>query len=318
MLKTIISFLIPLLFFSCASSRLDETYKLEIKSDRISKVQYRDSIFNLPTKIEVFRSDKPLQLTYIIDTIKTKHIIKPKLNTNYTYGNLFFCWGYLIDLRNSKRFYYGKTIIFNQNDSIKIINEPIISLPTGKDFLKQFTKEYLTQKGNFKFTLSIPTACNFEMRPLNESIKKSVGFGISVGLDYYYIKNKYLSLNLIAFVDNFSIGEYSKNKPIERQYSSNISLSDNFKIKRFSVGYGLNFSKNTWDLDKSQEFDTFTKFSYIKKVNYNFGFVITGYYQLLRFFYVGLNYRPTILQTYPTTNFKYQHVLSIDYQFRFN
>jgi hypothetical protein len=313
--------LIVLLFCSCASIRLDETYKLEIKSDKKSKVQYRDSTFNLPAEIEVYRSGKPIKLIFFTDSIKKEYNIKPLLHPNFIYGNIISPSCYLIDMYNPKRFYYGKTIILNSKDSIKVIRESLFKSPIlyGKDILNQLTKEYPTKKGKVDFTISIPIATNFEMRPLNEGIKKSVGFGISIGADYYYKKNKFLSLTLSALADKLKLTSYYDQPPYDnhRIFSQNISLTDNFKINRFSLGYGLNFSENGWQYVKSKELETFFETKYIKKYNYNLGFAFNGYYQVFKCFYVGLNYKPTIFQVYPTKKLLYQHVLGIDCQFRF-
>ena len=65
-ISTLILFI---LLASCGSLSLEKTYKIEIKSDKISKVQYGDSTFNLPIKIKVYRSKKPLKLTYITNSI---------------------------------------------------------------------------------------------------------------------------------------------------------------------------------------------------------------------------------------------------------
>ncbi len=322
MFKILFSAIIPFLFFSCASIRLDETYKLEVKSDKVSKIKYQDSTYNLPTEIEVYRSKKPLKLVYMTDSIKKKIEVKRILHPNFIYGNiLFYGYGYPIDLLNPKRFYYGKTLIINPKDSVKVIREPLFDSPKqiGKNVLNHLTKEYPTKKDQFDFTFSFPIASNFEMRPLNEGTKKSVGFGISLGADYYYKKNKYLSLTFSAFADKLKLTSYYDDLPFdnERIFSQNISLTDNFKINRFSLGYGLNFSENGWQYVKSKEFESFYETKYIKKYNYNLGFTFNGYYQLFECFYVGLNYRPTIFQIYPTKKVLYQHVLGLDCQFKF-
>lgn len=313
---------IVLLFCSCASIRLDETYKLQVKSDKKSQVKYQDSTYDLPAEIEVYRSKKPLKIIYIYDSIKKIIKIERKLHPNFIYGNIFiYSMGYFIDLTNSKRFYYGKTIILNPNDSVQVIREPLFDSPLqiGKDILNQLTKEYPTKKGNLDFTISIPIATNFEMRPLNQGIKKSVGFGISIGADYYYKKNKFLSLTLSVLADKLKLTSYYDEPPYDNQkiFSQNISLTDNFKLNRFSLGYGLNFSENGWLYVKSKEFETLFEIKYIKKYNYNLGFAFNGYYQVFKCFYVGLNYKPTIFQVYPTKKLLYQHVLGIDCQFRF-
>ena len=323
MINKVLLVLVLFMFFSCATIRLDKTYKLEVKSDVASSIKFEDSIYVLPTNIEVYRSERPLKLTYIVDTTKTKVSVKPILHPNYNYGNLITISGYLFDHLSEKRFYYGKTLILNPNIPAKLIEEPLFkSLKEyGNDFVNQFSKSYSTEKGDVHFNFSIPTACNFYMQPIGQGIKKSVGFGVAIGLDYCYKKNKYLSFELAGFVDHFRLFgksyEDDDDYIFERQSATHYSLTDNFKLKRFSIGYGIAYSENNWYQENVKQIDDYDVIASKIRYNRNLGFVFNGYFHIFKHFLVGVHYRPSILEVAPSTEFSYQHIFGVDYQFKF-
>ena len=323
MLNRFFLILVSFLFFSCATITLKGTYKLKVKSDIASKIQYHDSTYNLPTEIEVYRSPNPLRFIYIVDTLRIKISIESKLNPTYKYGNIIcFPSGFMVDLLSDKRFYYGKILILNPNgvqlDSKKLQLESSKIQSTYNP--NQLVKKFVTEVSKFHLSYSIPTACNFYMQPIGQGIKKSVGFGFTFGLDYNYKKNKFISFNVASFVDRFGQFNYSLEDDFseyERQASDNFSLSDNFKFNRFTLGYGINFSQSNWSYNSVARIDDYfiktTKLQY----NQNFGFVFTGYFQVFKHFLVGVHYRPSILEVAPSTKFSYQHIFGLDYQLKF-
>ena len=322
-MKKTIPYLFLIIFSSCATIRLDKTYKLNVESEEVSKIKYNDSIYNLPTKITVNRSKVPLILTYITDSVNKEITIKRKLHPNFIYGNLpTYFIGYFIDLTNPKRFYYGNTIMLNVKDSVKVIREPLFgkNSKAKEENYNLLSKKFINKKGDFKILMSVPLAVNFEMKPENEGIKKSVGWGFTIGANYFYKENKFLSFNFTAITDRLILHHCCDTIPYqyEKSTSFNYSISDNFKINRFVLGYGLNFANNSYRFSKGEDFGTYRQITYKYRNNYNLGFVFTGYFEVFKYFSIGLAYRPTILQTYPSTKFLYQHTFGIDYQIKFN
>ena len=309
------------LFFSCASITLESSYKLQVKSDVASKIKYQDSTYNLPAEIEVYRSPKPLLITYIVDSLKTKISVESQLNPTYKYGNLFwFPSGYIVDMFNDKRFYYGKILILNSNtvmlDSKKLLIEPSKELKTYTK--NQLVTKFVSEISKFRYYFSFPTACNFYMQPAGQGVKKGVGFGITTGRDYFYKKNKFVSFTVAGFTNKFGTFDfYISDYEYEKLSETSFSLTDNFKIKRFSLGYGLNFSENNWYFEDKIEIDDFAIRNEKRRFNQNLGFTFNGYFKVFRCFYVGIDYRPSILQVAPSTKFLYQHIFGLDYQFKF-
>lgn len=158
------------------------------------------------------------------------------------------------------------------------------------------------------------------MHPQNETTKANTGFwGISAGMEYFYKNNKFLSLTASAAMDFFVpvpaavdiSGEYAL------MSSTYFSLMDNYKYKRFSVGYGLNYSRNTWDYRYYARFNPSPPTREpVKKTSQSFGLTINGRYQLRKYFFIGLIYRPTVLTVKPTTKFNYEHLISMEFAWK--
>jgi hypothetical protein len=167
---------------------------------------------------------------------------------------------------------------------------------------------------------SLPWVNNFYLQPHQETSKANTGFwGISAGLEYYYKEKKYLSLTGSAVMDffiPFPAAVYFSGE-VENMYSVNTSLTDNFKFRRFTVGYGLNYSRNTWELVYHDRFDPPPPTREpVSKSSSIIGFTFDGYHQIGKRFYVGLIYRPTLLNIYPDVDFKYEHLISLDFKLK--
>ena len=322
MIKKLVTIVLIFSLTSCATIFTKKTYKLEIKSFANTKVKVYDSIYNLPAKIEVKRSKNVLPIVLISDTIKKNYLLKPSISPKYLYGNLSFVHfapiGYLVDLKTEKRFYYGKSIFLNISDTITQIKTPISrSYSNSKEGIYTFfTKNHITDKGQINVTFSIPWINNFAFKPSGEDQKNSTGFfGISTGIEYYHNKYKFISLNASAVIDLIAPVPASISYDGEQETLSalTISLTENHKFNRFTLGYGLNFSKNNWKLDNT-EFDENVPNSKkpIFKSNYGIGFISNVYFRLGEDFYIGLNYKPTLLNIKPLQKFQYEHVISFD------
>jgi len=169
-------------------------------------------------------------------------------------------------------------------------------------------------KGQILIHLSFPYINNFHFSPDNEGTKNNTGFmGYSVGLDYFYKVNRYVNFSFsqiqyfylpIAFVD--------KGDEYELMSSYIFNLTNNYQVNRFSVGYGIVFSKNSWELrNRSWDENSPTR-KPVKKDNNTFGLSFSTYYQLTQSFHLGLIYRPTFLRVNSDPMFKYEHTISID------
>lgn len=106
-------------------------------------------------------------------------------------------------------------------------------------------------------------------------------------------------------------GEY------ELMSSRYASVSNNHRLGRFSFGYGLSYSKNTWDYRYYDRFDPPPLAREpIKRSHNAFGLVFPTYFQLGEQFNIGVIYRPTFFRPTMTYKFAYEHLISIDFAWK--
>jgi hypothetical protein len=188
-----------------------------------------------------------------------------------------------------------------------------------KVLYRYFTKSYDANKGQVDLVFSLPWINNFYMQPINESIKTNSGFvGISAGIDFFYKNNRYVNLSFSAISDFFFPFPAAIDLSGEYELMSSLcySLTNNHIKNRFSFGYGIVYSSNTWDF---RYYDTFNppppSREPIKKTNHYMGMVVKGHFQFSKFLYTGLIYRPSILRLNETT-IKYEHSISLEMLFK--
>ena len=104
--------LLPLLLVSCASVFTTKKYGLQLVSPvSNARVRVNDSVYTLPTTIEVERSRKNIAVQLITDSVTTPITIKSKLSPAFLYGNLALVSmapvGYVVDLTTKNVFITG-------------------------------------------------------------------------------------------------------------------------------------------------------------------------------------------------------------------
>jgi hypothetical protein len=84
-----------------------------------------------------------LLITLKTDSLDYDYIVKPSPNPTFAHLNLVGIYVspvfYAIDLTNEKRFYYGKSIFLNSNDTNRII------LPAVRKFWQKTFPQYWTR-----------------------------------------------------------------------------------------------------------------------------------------------------------------------------
>jgi len=300
-LLTISSFLL----FSCATIFNKSKYPVKINTSYIdAKAEINDSIYSLPSIVDIKRSKKDLQIKLITDTCNKLYTIKTGLSSQYKYLNILIWLGYFIDLTNNKRFTYGDEIYLDSSNYI---------VPN----LKQ---AYKPEKGQVFFKLSLPYLNNFIIKPQNEETRISNGFiGFSTGVSYYRNNKTFLCLDFNIITDFFipfpaPIKKYNGYEEISSTY---LSLSENRAVNKINFGYGLSFSINKWYqscVDTNQvEYIEDTKHTKSQSI----GLIFSSYYNFGRYFSIGIKYKPDIYRIYPIAEFKYEHSISIDFLWRF-
>src|SRR5690606_6997057 len=151
-------------------------------------------------------------------------------------------------------------------------------------------------KGEMYLHGSLPHINSFQLNPLEEGTKTNTGFwGLTVGIDYYHSTHQFISLSASGVADLFVpvpaavdiSGEY------ELMSSRYVSLSNNHRIRRFTLGYGFSYARNTWDF---RYYDRFSPSppsrNPVKKSDYSIGFIFPTYFQSGKNFRLGVVYRP--------------------------
>lgn len=292
-------------FSSCATLMNESTTRIRVRSDTPSQVIVNNKSYQLDKKlnIKVERSKDSLLLKAKSDSLSKVFVLKSK-NSFYYYANILtYGIGFIWDSKNINRYTYQRNVFINYNSDITI-----------PDSFKP------CKKGQLNLIFSLPHINSFYLHPIDESTKINNGFwGLSVGIDYFYNNHKFMRLTANAVTDFFVpfpaavdiIGEY------ELMSSFYFSLTDNYKFKTFTFGYGLNYSKNTWDFRIYSWEDSIPPLREpIKKSSQSIGVTLNGYYQLGNNFSIGLIYRPTFLQIRPFTEFKYEHLISVDFSWK--
>lgn len=325
-MKRILLLLIVLTLGSCTTIFNKKTHVLSITTNtNNAKVKVNDSLYQLPAKVTVKHSKENLPIELISDSLTKKYTLKPSVNSKFLFGNLLFLdlfpVAYITDLTNQKRFSYQQKVFLDINDSIDIIKTN-----TTKKFesLKHhFTKEYPIKKGQINFTVGFSFINNYHF-DLGEwtNINKTGFGGISLGLEYFYNRKNYFAANFRAS-SPFEPFDYFES--YERITSVSYCLTHNHKIKRFSIGYGLNYTHNKWinhieysvgSLDYGSQY-SFHEQTF-EKTNKTLGATLNGYYQFTSYLYLGLNYNQSFYNVGPSNDSNFDHVISMDLVFKFS
>ena len=257
--------------------------------------------------MKVERKNESFSIIATTDSLTKSIKIEPRSSIMY-WSNICFNYGIgmLVDMKNPKRYSYPDKIYINSADS-------------REDYS---TYGKANNKGELYLHLSLPLVNPFRMTLENGETKAKIGvLGITLGLDYYHSKNQFIHLGISGLSGGFSF-KNSKLEPSEDIFFSDntleslaseyISLSNNHKIGRFAIGYGLSCAKNTWT-DSRLGWFFVPIIDSIKKSHYAFGFIFPNYFQLSEYFNIGVVYRPTFYRPNMTDKLVYEHLISLDF-----
>jgi hypothetical protein len=304
MYKKLLVIPLMLCLTSCATIFNSKEYSINLYSNNTkAKAKVYDSIYSLPADVTVKRSKDDLKVVLMTDSITKEFIITSRLNPQFIWGNLAFgLYGYITDFTNPKRFYYGNELLLND-------------FGTGEEFNGRLKNKYATVKGQFNILFSMPYINGFYMQPRNEGVKKLGGFfGVSIGAEYYYRDNKYLKFTAGSSIDFFIPVPAPVAYDGVNQFATayNFTLTDNYKLNRFTLGYGFNYGIHQWQLVNSGYKTEGLLPAPRKKISHGMGLSTSTYFRFSKVFFAGVVYNPTFFTVYPTTKLSYQHVISLD------
>jgi hypothetical protein len=310
-MRKIIFILVPLFLinFSCATIINSRTQRIDIITNKEAEVGINGEVLanaENRTKIVALRDVRPVEISVFNDTM-SKHLVIDSRTSIAYWLNLYpsLGLGMLIDKDTPKRFAYPKKVyvdMTNSTNSYYIYNPGI-------------------RKGTLYFNSSFPWVNSFLLKPLEENSTKShTGFmGIMVSLDYYYKTNRYVNLSFSGVTDFIFLFPAPVDFDGEVDFMSSLyaSFSSNYRIKRFTAGYGVSFSKNIWDHRYYQWQDSPPPVrDPVTKIDYSLGFIFPLYCEIGEYFKIGLLYRPSFMTISPVTKFKYEHLISMDFAWK--
>ncbi len=308
-MKQVLYILIASIFLTSCATIINQSHEvITIYTTQPSKISLKhDTINTNHNKVffKVKRKKEPIKITASTDSCTKTITVKPK--NSFAYWSNIICnygIGMLVDRKNPKRYSYPSRIYINSTDTIS----------------RYYRYRQGDNKGALYLHISLPHINAFNLTPEKEAAKINTGFwGLTLGLDYYHSKNQSLNVGISGVSDFFVpfpaavdiSGEY------ELMSSRYIGVSNNHRLGRFCIGYGLSYAKNTWD------FRYYDRFSAppptrepIKRSHHAFGFIFPTYFQLGKYFNIGAVYRPTFYRPNVTEKFKYEHLISIDFAWK--
>lgn len=320
------------LFASCSTILNRKTQRITFYTQRPSMVIHnKDTVHTTQNtaKLRIERKNEPARVD-IVDNGSQKTIkLFPHISTAFWF-NLYpsLGIGMLVDMWTPKIWaypskinvgYYDSTYYRNQFENFHGRNSPKL----------YFTNSPPHTKGEIDLHISSPFINFYDFVPQGKprNIQPGIG-GASLGLDYYHTNKQFLSLNIVKTDDAISSDDLVLDiKPvnfpstIQKERSEYVSLSNNYRVNRLIIGYGITAARNTWrfgyfklNVDSLQPQSK----TYDDKTHFAFGFIVPVYFQFTQTFYTGFIYRPTIYRPGLPDKFKYEHLMSIDFAWKFS
>lgn len=351
-------FFTVLMLTSCSTIFRTKTQTIHVFSNASeAKVSVNDSVYNLPAKIKLLRSKKPVTLSYQSENKQFDTIIPSKSGPLFYLGNLasspFFGAGYWVDLMNHKRFQYRKNIFLNDKDHLEIQEykaDRYIAKRNITDTLKQLEirehinnhfeavavkikereqrefKRYNPTAGTFKFFMAPPTLSLIGLSSKNPNLDQfnnfvgGVGFGL--GGDYYYKDNRFISLELSNRVNQFDDFWWSGHEVLARKLD--ISVRKGHRKNRFEYSYGISYTYTDYNYSLPRDNSAIKPFmSDDNRRHFTDSYSALGLsslvnYQLTSVMYIGIRYNPSIYSFRSSgKSFDYEHIIGIDYRIKF-
>ena len=293
---------------SCATMMNSPYKKVTVYTTEPSRIVYKYDTIKTVNNETILRMERKREISSMVtmtDSIKKSIEIKPR-NSSWFWANLFFNEGIgmLVDMNNLKRYSYPNRIYINSADTQS----------------KYYQYSQSDNKGELHLHLSLPHFNFFHQVPKSENAKNNASFwGLTIGLDYYYSKNQFINFGAtyalgLVFPIPASVRLVGD---VEFGSSKYISLSNNYRIGRLAIGYGLSYGIDTWDYRYYHPEDHFSGASVsVTKSHDVFGFIFPTYFQMGKHFNMGVVYRPTFYRPALTKKFAYEHLISIDFAWK--
>lgn len=254
-------------------------------------------------RVEVSRSAQPLKVKLLAGNFANEYLIPSKSSFAYWF-NLYANYGIgmLIDNDNPKRYSYPSRIYLNPldpNSSYRLWKPPV-------------------RNQEIAFRIFIPYLNIFQLRPdFEPDIKASGGFwGLGAGLDFYHQSNQFISLT-VAAQTNFFVPVPAVVDAVEEYEfirSEEITFTNNHWLGRFTMGYGISFSNNTWEFRSASFGSQFPPTRRpAERSTATIGLAFPIHYYTGNHFYFRMLYRPSFWRFSRIRPFGYEHLVSLGF-----
>ncbi len=308
--KLLASAIVVLLFASCAAVKKQQEkerrrklyQKISITADQPVTVIVDSDTIDIQghsrKSIELPRSSKDKSITVIRDSTIQEALLPAKKNR------------FAVDID-----WKYPTKIYLTHDGIN-----------GETAIRFYDKFKYTKKDVVNLRIGVPWVNLFNFDYEADGKKTRKGFmGISLGVDYFYADNSFVNISGVAIMDAFTpVPAPVDYEGIHDHMSSvygTISNNHMFAGRRLSIGYGISYGNDTWNtINHGMYADDvpaeIAEQESIMRNSDSFGLVFPFYYYTKKSFYIGLIYRPMILQFADRTRWKYQHTISFEFGWR--
>lgn len=254
-------------------------------------------------RLRVRRSDQPLKVRILTGNFLNEYEIAPKnsfafwLNIWANYG-----LGMLVDQFTQKRFSYPSRVYVNPLDpsrGYQLWHAPV-------------------RNQDLALKIYIPYLNLFHLRPDEEpDIKSSAGFwGIGAGLDFYHQPNQFMAFD-VSVQTNFYVPVPAA-VDIEGEFefvnSQHFSFTNNHRLRRLALGYGVSFSHNVWEF-QSAAFGAggLPTRPPVRRSNTTIGLAFPVHFYTGKSFYLRTVYRPSFWRFSDLRPLAYEHLFSLGF-----
>lgn len=317
-MKLFIALFSALILSSCATMFNSQYCKTDLQTDEPMIALIDSTSFELKPEnanvVTLTRSKNPKEIILIRDTKVDTVLMKSSWSYAYYFNFYSLGIGFLIDGKTPKKWGYP---------SIIFLTDRYIS--RNLKGANPYINNKYAEKGAVNFRVSFPEVNLFYSAYENENIFNAGFMGISLGLDYFYNNNAFLSISGSAIMDFLAPvpAPVDYGGILNHLSSTYCTFSNNHTLfkKRLSLGYGLSCGLDQWNTinhgmlpDDATEEEIEQESIYRQSTS--LGLAFSAYYYTNRSFYMGIVYRPMFVQFAGKTQFKYQCTASFDFGWR--
>ena len=305
-----IAVILLLLASSCATIVRPRSYRVQVSSPAPgAHLAYADSVYALPATLRVRPTRQPLQLTLLTDTSRKAFAVKPAPTLAFLLGNAGFFYAaplaYAVDFTNPKRLHYGRRIVLDP-----AATDTVLRTRGAQWLYGLFHRPSLVKQGSMAFQLSFPVVNGLVQRHPGIGRQSAGGlFGLQAGGAWACAPNRFVLATVGA---HFTGGAMDVVGQSELLTAFAASVSHNHRFGRFTLGYGVQATRNVWHRGEPSRPDSGQVYLPAATLrNTALGALVSAHFDAGRNFRLGLSYRPSVWDI-TARRATYQHSIAFD------